>query len=211
MFLVFPPPPKSLSPKSKKPPTSKMNTAVLHYRRKTSGWCSVIYPSLFLPPRLTVPVFRRLPAYSRVTVYRQGRYRRKMKHRLPSRNYRHIYYRLTELPSDLCFPVYRQINTGNCRYRQESTANTGYRPKRTVSSLLYWMPRDMWRMFFYILYFLVRRFHWFPDVRAAEQAHVDEVRELDAAKAQARARVAKSAQKSAVAQLERANMVVEIA
>ena len=44
---------------------------------------------------------------------------------------------------------------------------------------------------------------------------VDEVRELDAAKAQARARVnarvAKSAQQSAVAQLERANMVVEIA
>eukprot|EP00904_Undaria_pinnatifida_P008196 jgi/Undpi1/4506/HiC_scaffold_18.g07860.m1 len=40
---------------------------------------------------------------------------------------------------------------------------------------------------------------------------VDEVRELDAAKAQARASVAKSAQQSAVAQLERANMVVEIA
>ena len=44
---------------------------------------------------------------------------------------------------------------------------------------------------------------------------VDEVRELDAAKAQARARVnarvAKSAQQSGVAQLERANMVVDIA
>ena len=46
------------------------------------------------------------------------------------------------------------------RYRQESTVNTGYRPKRTVSSLLYWMQRDMWRMFLKILYFLVRRFHW---------------------------------------------------
>ena len=101
------------------------------------GWCSVIYPSLFLPPRLTVPVFRRLPAYSRVTVYRQGRYRRKMKYRIPSRNYRHVYYRQTELPSDLCLTVYRPINTVNCRYRQESNANTGYRPKRTVSNLLY--------------------------------------------------------------------------
>jgi len=39
---------------------------------------------------------------------------------------------------------------------------------------------------------------------------VDEVRELDAAKEQARARVAKSAQQSAAAQLQRANMVVEI-
>ena len=117
-----------------------------------SGWCSVIYPSLFSPPRLTVPVFRGLPAYSRGTVYRQGRYRRKMKYRLPSRNYRQ-----TQLPLDLCLTVYRQINTGNCRYRQESTANTRYRqkstanteypPKRTVSSFLYWMPRDMWRMF----------------------------------------------------------------
>ena len=109
-----------------------------------------------------------------------------MKYRLPSRNYRHIHYRQTELPSDLCSTVYRQINTGNCRYRQESTANTGYRqkstantgnrqkstaktgyrPKRTVStlfvsSLLYWMPRDRWRMFFYILYFLVKTFLWF--------------------------------------------------
>ena len=135
-------------------------------------------PVVVLPPRLTVPVLRRLPAYSRVTVYRQGRYRRKMKYRLPSRNYRHIYYRQTELPSDLCLTVYRQTNTGNCRYRQDSTvntgnhqkstantgyrqnstANTGYRPKRTVSSLLYWMPRDVWRMFFYILYFLVKTF-----------------------------------------------------
>ena len=95
-----------------------------------------------------------------------------MKHRLPSRNYRHIYYRQTELPSDLCLTVCRQISTGNCRYhqestantgyRQKSTANTGYRPKRTISSLLYWMPRDIWRMFFYIIYFLVRRFHGFP-------------------------------------------------
>ena len=139
---------------------------------KLSGWCSVIYPPLFLPPHLTVPVFRRLPAYSRVTVYRQERCRRKMKYRLRSRDFRHIYHRQTELPSDICLTVYRQINTGNCRYRQESpantgyrqksTANTGYRPKRTVSSLLCWMPRDMWRMFYCILYFLVRRFHWFP-------------------------------------------------
>ena len=77
------------------------------------GWCSVVKPSLFLPPRLTVPVFRRLPAYYRVTVYRQGHYRREMKYRLPSRNYRHIYYRQTELPSDLCLTVYRQINTSS--------------------------------------------------------------------------------------------------
>ena len=86
--------------------------------------------------------------------------------KLPS----HLLPRQTELPSDLCLTVYRQIHTGNyCRYRRESTATigyqksnatTGYRPKRTVSSLLYWVPRDMWRMFFYILYFVVRRFHW---------------------------------------------------
>ena len=40
---------------------------------------------------------------------------------------------------------------------------------------------------------------------------VDEVHELDAAKAQARARVSKSAQKSAVAQQERASMSVDLA
>ena len=88
-----------------------------------------------MPPRLTVLVFRRLPAYSRVTVYRQGRYRRKLKYRLPSKNCRHIYYRQTELPSGLCLTVYRQIKTGNCRYRQESTANTGYRQIRVPPTL----------------------------------------------------------------------------
>ena len=40
---------------------------------------------------------------------------------------------------------------------------------------------------------------------------VDEVHELDAANAQARARVAKSAQKSAAAQQERSNMSVDLA
>ena len=40
---------------------------------------------------------------------------------------------------------------------------------------------------------------------------VDEVHELDAAKAQARDRVSKSAQKSAVAQQERASMSVDLA
>ena len=39
---------------------------------------------------------------------------------------------------------------------------------------------------------------------------VDEVRDLDAAKAKAKARVAKSAKQSATAQQERANMVVDV-
>ena len=39
---------------------------------------------------------------------------------------------------------------------------------------------------------------------------IDEVRELDAAVAQARARVAKSAQKSAAVQEERSNMLVDL-
>ena len=39
---------------------------------------------------------------------------------------------------------------------------------------------------------------------------VDEVRDFDAAKAKAKARVAKSAEQSATAQQERANMVVEV-
>ena len=41
--------------------------------------------------------------------------------------------------------------------------------------------------------------------------HVVEVRDLDAAKAKAQARVAKSAKQSAAAQQERANMVVDVA
>ena len=40
---------------------------------------------------------------------------------------------------------------------------------------------------------------------------VDEVRDFDAAKAKAQARVAKSAKQSPTAQQERANMVVDIA
>ena len=40
---------------------------------------------------------------------------------------------------------------------------------------------------------------------------VDEVRDLDAAKAKAQARVANSAEQSAAAQQERANMVVNVA
>ena len=40
---------------------------------------------------------------------------------------------------------------------------------------------------------------------------VDEVRDLDAAKAKAQARVAKSAKQSAAAQQERVNMVVDVA
>ena len=39
---------------------------------------------------------------------------------------------------------------------------------------------------------------------------VDEVRDFDAAKAKAKARVAKSAKQSATAQQERANMVVDV-
>ena len=112
---------------------------------KIAGWCSVNYPSLFLPPCLTVPAFRRLPAYSRVTVYRQGRCRRKMKYCLPSSNYRHVSYRQTELPSDLCLTAYRQINTGNCRYRRESTPNTGYRQKSR-----HWITPEEYRQ------------HWIP-------------------------------------------------
>ena len=40
--------------------------------------------------------------------------------------------------------------------------------------------------------------------------HMVEVRDLDAAKAKAKARVAKSAKQSATAQQERANMVVDV-
>ena len=48
------------------------------------------------------------------------------------------------------------------------------------------------------------------DVHSAEQELDDEVHELDAAVAQARARVAKSAQKSVAAQEERPNMSADL-